>query len=60
MKEKKDDIMHAVREALAKSDLYFSKPTLENGQPVKVVTMADIDAREAQLTQEQKTNLESH
>lgn len=36
-----------VKAALAASDKYFSKKTVDNPQSKKVVTMADIDARNA-------------
>ncbi|MBR3795155.1 MAG: hypothetical protein IKK34_03895 [Clostridia bacterium] len=51
MKNKDKTIMGAVKESLTKSDRYFSKPTIDNAQPTKVVTIADIDARIARNAQ---------
>lgn len=42
----KKDMSGHVREALTKSDKYFSKKTIEGSTP-KIVTTADIDARNA-------------
>ena len=59
MKNKDKTIMGAVKESLTKSDRYFSKPTVDNAQPTKVVTTADIDARIARNAQTKNTNEES-
>lgn len=41
----KKDVSAQVKASLAKSDKYFSKKTVDNPSPKKIVTMADIDAK---------------
>lgn len=45
---KKDKALAAaLKDSLTKSDKHFNKKTVDNPQPKKIVTMADIDARNA-------------